>query len=367
MRTKSDPEAQAPAPLPLDIASNLSDLAQRPSVALAVEAMREFLGMDVAYTSEIVGDQTTLHAAEGDGESFHISEGLVLPTDQTYCHRIMSGRLPHVNPDIRGDERAASMPITQIADVGAYTSVPLNFSDGRLYGTLCAASHDAMPSLGHRELQFLHVFARIVADQLEREEIQDQALRLEAQASAAATLIAAVDARDSYTGEHSEAVVVHAGAVARDLELSPSEVKDVEQVALLHDIGKIAIPDAILQKTGQLTDGEWEVMRTHPVRSEQLIASVPHLAALAPGIRAEHERWDGGGYPDGLSGEQIPLASRITLVCDAYHAMTSDRPYRQAMSADQACAEIADGAGVQFCPTAAQSLLRVLATQSLPE
>ncbi|MBA3263250.1 MAG: HD domain-containing protein [Thermoleophilaceae bacterium] len=346
----------------MDVAGNLSELAQRPSVTLALEAMREFLGMDVAYTSEIVGDKMTLRAVDGDAESFSVGEGVSLPSEQTYCQRVMTGRLPNINPDIRGDDRAASLPITQIADVGAFTSVPLHFSDGRLYGTLCAASHDAMPSLGYRELQFLHVFARIVADQLEREEIQGKAQQLESQASAAATLIAAVDARDSYTGEHSQAVVAHAGAVARDLGLSVSEAKNVELGALLHDIGKIAIPDAILNKDAPLTDEEWEVMRAHPIFSERLIGNVPQLAHLAPAIRAEHERWDGGGYPDGLAGEQIPLASRITLVCDAYHAMTSDRPYRKAMPADRAMAEIAGGAGTQFCPTAAAALLRVLAT-----
>jgi hypothetical protein len=356
---RTQPEVSEPS---TDLASNLSELAQRPSVERALEAMREFLGMDVAYTSEIIGDQMALRAVEGDGASFCISEGMSLPSEQTYCHRVMAGRLPNVNPDIRGDDRAASLPITQIGDIGAFTSVPLHFSDGRLYGTLCAASHDAMPSLGYRELQFLHVFARIVADQLEREEIQGQALELESQASAAATLIAAVDARDSYTGEHSQAVLAHAVAVARDLGLNVSEVREVELAALLHDIGKIAIPDAILHKDGALTDEEWEVMRAHPIFSERLIGNVPQLADLAPMIRAEHERWDGSGYPDGLAGEQIPLASRITLVCDAYHAMTSDRPYRKAMSPERARDEIAGGAGTQFCPTAAQALLRVLAT-----
>jgi response regulator RpfG family c-di-GMP phosphodiesterase len=344
-----------------DGVTNLSELAQRPSVELALEAMREFLGMEVAYTSEIVGDQMALRAVDGDGESFSIAEGMSLPAEQTYCHRVITGRLPNVNPDIRGDDRAAQMPITQIAGIGAFTSVPLRFTDGRLYGTLCAASHEAKPSLGHRELQFLHVFARIVADQLERNESQDRAQRVESQASAAATLIAAVDARDSYTGEHSQAVVGHAVAVAHELGLSVADVRDVELAALLHDVGKIAIPDAILRKNGSLTDEEWQVMRSHPIHSESLINNIPHLTHLAPAIRAEHERWDGGGYPDGLAGEQIPLASRITLVCDAYHAMTSDRPYRQALPADRARDEIAKGAGTQFCPAAAQALLSVLA------
>jgi response regulator RpfG family c-di-GMP phosphodiesterase len=160
----------------------------------------------------------------------------------------MTGRLPNVIPDARGDDRTACLPITETMDIGAYTSIPLRFSDGHAYGTLCTASHHAMPSLGYRELQFLHVVARIVADQLEREETQSRALRLESQALAATTLVAAVAARDSYTASHSEAVVGHAVAVARALGLGEPEVNDVEQAALLHDIGKLAIPDAILHK-----------------------------------------------------------------------------------------------------------------------
>jgi HD-GYP domain-containing protein (c-di-GMP phosphodiesterase class II) len=101
-------------------------------------------------------------------------------------------------------------------------------------------------------------------------------------------------------------------------------------------------------------------MRTHPISSERLIRDVPGLARLAPAIRAEHERWDGTGYPDGLAGDQIPIASRITFVCDAYHAMTTDRPYRQALPAAEAQAQISAGIATQFCPTAAQALLHLL-------
>jgi two-component system, cell cycle response regulator len=100
-------------------------------------------------------------------------------------------------------------------------------------------------------------------------------------------------------------------------------------------------------------------MRTHPIRSATLVSSVPGLAHLAPAVRAEHERWDGMGYPDGLKGEQIPLASRITFVCDAYNAMTSDRPYRSALSREHACKEIADGRGSQFCPETADAFLEL--------
>ena len=101
-------------------------------------------------------------------------------------------------------------------------------------------------------------------------------------------------------------------------------------------------------------------MRTHPIASERLINDVPGLAHLAPSIRAEHERWDGGGYPDGLAGEEIPIASRITLVCDAWHAMTSDRPYRKALPLEVAREELRKNLGGQFCPQAGQALLSLL-------
>jgi HD-GYP domain-containing protein (c-di-GMP phosphodiesterase class II) len=129
---------------------------------------------------------------------------------------------------------------------------------------------------------------------------------------------------------------------------------------LLHDIGKLAIPDSMLQKPGPLTDDEQDVMRTHPVESERIVAGLPGLRHLGLAVRSEHERFDGSGYPDGLAGEAIPLASRITFVCDAYHAMVSDRPYRAALTIDQARRQIVDGSGTQFCPKAAGALLATL-------
>ena len=173
-------------------------------------------------------------------------------------------------------------------------------------------------------------------------------------------LLAAVNARDSYTALHSREVVTLARRVARRLGLDEAQTSAVEHIALLHDLGKIAIPDAILRKPGPLTSHEQTLMRQHPVVGAQILASMPELAHLAAAARAEHERWDGGGYPDGLAGEQIPVASRIALVCDAYHAMTSNRPYRRAMSAAAAREEIRREAGAQFCPHASAALLDVL-------
>ena len=347
-----------------DGALRLAELAQEPTVERAAEAVREFLGMDVAFTGQISAGHQVCEVLRGDGDSFGMHQGMGLPLDATYCQRVLDGRLPNVIPDVRADERAASLPITEAGNVGAFVSVPLRFSDGELYGTLCAASHEARPDLGYRELQFLRVFARMVSDTLEREQLQQGVLESQRQQESITTLSAALDARDSYTGEHSEAVVGHAIAVAERLGLSETEVSEVRHVALLHDIGKIAIPDAILNKNGPLTDSEWTVMRTHSVRSAALVSAVPGLAHLAAAVRAEHERWDGKGYPDGLKGQQIPLASRITFVCDAYHAMTSDRPYRIALPTAQACAEIADGSGSQFCPDTAHAFLEIMRTEN---
>ncbi|HEV2785195.1 MAG TPA: diguanylate cyclase [Solirubrobacteraceae bacterium] len=174
-------------------------------------------------------------------------------------------------------------------------------------------------------------------------------------------LLAAVNARDSYTAMHSREVVTLARGVARRLGLDDAKTSEAEHIALLHDLGKIAIPDAILRKAGPLTSHEQMLMRQHPVVGAQILGSMPELAHLAPAVRAEHERWDGTGYPDGLAGEEIPIASRIALVCDAYHAMTSNRPYRRAMSAAAAREEIRREAGAQFCPYATAALLEVLA------
>ena len=332
----------------------------QPSVERAVAAVRDFLGMDVAYASEFVDGQAELRVLRGDGASFALREGLSVPLEYTYCQRVLDGRLPNLMPDVRGDERSASMPATEAAGIGAFATVPITLSDGRLYGTLCAASHAAQPSLEFRDLQFLHVFARIVADQIERDQQLQHARALELRASATSTLLAALGARDGYTGEHSQAVLELAARVAARLGLDERAVDQVRQAALLHDIGKIAVPDAILNKPGPLTAEEWEVMRAHPITSEEIVTSTGGLGDLAPVLRAEHERWDGRGYPDGLAGEQIPLASRITFVCDAYQAMTSDRPYRSALSLDDARKEIAAGAGTQFCPSSAHALLAVL-------
>jgi HD-GYP domain-containing protein (c-di-GMP phosphodiesterase class II) len=173
-------------------------------------------------------------------------------------------------------------------------------------------------------------------------------------------LAAAIEARDKYTQGHSEQVVRLATGVAMLLGLTADAVERVGHGALLHDVGKLAIPPEILHKDGVLDDAEWRVMAEHPVIGEGILRRIPQLAPLAPIVRHEHEHWDGTGYPDGLSGRRIPIGSRIILACDAYAAMMTERPYRRALWKADAVAELRARAGTQFDPAVVEALLDLL-------
>ena len=173
-------------------------------------------------------------------------------------------------------------------------------------------------------------------------------------------LSAALGARDGYTSEHSAATVLLTQTVGRRLGLDSDALAELAQIAALHDIGKLGVPTDIIRKPGPLTGEEWAVMKEHSSIGERILKAVPELAGAARAVRHGHERWDGRGYPDRLVGEEIPLTSRIVFICDAYDAMTSDRPYRPAMSPGDAIRELREGAGTQFDPQVVQALLAVL-------
>jgi putative nucleotidyltransferase with HDIG domain len=238
----------------------------------------------------------------------------------------------------------------------------LRFSDGRLYGTLGALSHSPDPSLGERDVRLVRTLGSLVAEQLEREELGNRHPAIEAAGLQA--LSAAIEARDSYVGDHSRSVAALATEVARVMGLPEKEVALVRQAAFLHDVGKLAIPDSILKKREPLDAAELEAMQEHAAIGARMVGSIRGLDHLAPIIRATHERWDGQGYPDGLSGEQIPLASRIIHACDAWHAMTSDRPYREALGR-AALDELQENMGKQFDPRVVLALVEVVKVRRL--
>ena len=169
----------------------------------------------------------------------------------------------------------------------------------------------------------------------------------------------ALDARDPYSAGHSVAVAVYSRDIAREIGLAPVDVQRTYLAGLLHDIGKIAVPDAILRKPAALTDDEFEEIRLHPVIGEQILAPSAHLQDVLPGVRHHHERIDGKGYPDQRKDAEIPLQARIIAVADAYNAMTSDRPYRSGLPLATAVDEVVRLAGTQFDPSCVLTLTQV--------
>ena len=163
------------------------------------------------------------------------------------------------------------------------------------------------------------------------------------------SLAGAIDAKDPYTKGHSTSVSRYAEALARAVNLPEHEVERIKIGALLHDVGKIGIPESVLKKPGKLDDDEWEIMKQHPtIGAEKVLAPNEALRDLIPIVKYHHERLDGKGYPEQLKGNQIPLAARIVSVADAYHALVSDRPYRKGMPIEKACAILKEGAGIQW-------------------
>jgi diguanylate cyclase (GGDEF)-like protein len=174
----------------------------------------------------------------------------------------------------------------------------------------------------------------------------------------------ALEANDEYTSTHARWITDLALKVGEELGLEPQALKRLELGALFHDIGKIGIPSRILTKAAPLTPDERALVETHPILGERILAPIQQLGEVRFIVRCAHERYDGTGYPDGLSGEQIPLESRIVLACDAFHAMTTDRPYRTSLGADEAKRRLVEGSGSQFDPQVVEALLRVLGGQT---
>jgi putative two-component system response regulator len=192
--------------------------------------------------------------------------------------------------------------------------------------------------------------ARAVSARIERSRAVESAHSIEAYLRTILVIANAVEARDAYTGGHVERVSDYSQRLAAGLGWSEGKVQEVHLSAILHDIGKISVPDAILNKAEELTDAEWDVMKQHPVRGVEILAPLRQPQMILDGVRYHHERYDGRGYPDGLKGENIPETGRLIAIADAYDAMTSDRAYRKALSHEEALNRLRSDAQKQFDP-----------------
>jgi putative nucleotidyltransferase with HDIG domain len=171
-------------------------------------------------------------------------------------------------------------------------------------------------------------------------------------------LAEAIDAKDPYTRGHSERVARYAAAIAEEMALDPEEVERVRLAALLHDVGKIGVDDRIIRKPTALTEEEFAVMKTHPTKGAAIMGAIPQLADVIPGMRHHHEKWEGGGYPDGLKGEAIPMQARIVTVADTFDAMTTNRPYQKAMQIGYVVERIRSFSEIRYDPVVVEAFLR---------
>jgi len=236
-------------------------------------------------------------------------------------------------------------------------SAPIRYQ-GEVRGALSIGTVDPARDFGRHELDSLRRLADMGSMALEQAEMRKH-LEL-AVGSGVEALTEAIDMRDHYTWHHSKNVMELAGKVGERLELDEAALAELAFAARLHDVGKIGVPDAILNKPAKLTEDEYEQMKRHSLLGYDIVEAAD-MAVEARWVRHHHERFDGGGYPDGLAGEEIPLESRVILVADAFEAMTSDRPYRQAPGQSFAIVELGRNAGTQFDPAVVEALTCVLA------
>lgn len=184
--------------------------------------------------------------------------------------------------------------------------------------------------------------------------------------SAVQALAESLEARDPYTSGHSTRVTDYAVRVAKTIGVSAPSIDTLRYASRLHDIGKLGISEATLHKAGRLSEDEWALMREHPAKGERIVQSLGFLDRAQPIVRHHHERWNGSGYPDGIRGEEIPFLTRILSVADCYDAMTSQRPYRAAMSHDEAMAELEKGKGELFDPAVVNQFTKIIGTGAAP-
>ena len=259
------------------------------------------------------------------------------------AHSVFGGLANHISP------RAV------LGFVGVVYSVDAALAPVGLTLAFATRANPALALLALPLVGLLRYFSR------ERQQRIDHALELsDAYRGTAFLLGDVVEADDAYTGTHSRHVVDLVLGVADELALSPSDRRDAEFVALLHDIGKIRIPATIINKPGPLDPAERALIEKHTIEGEQMLARVGGLLGqVGHLVRSCHEHWDGNGYPDKLTGERIPLVARIVCVCDAFSAITTDRPYRAARSEEEALAELQRCSGTQFDPQVVTALVRL--------
>ncbi|MDR7414843.1 MAG: HD domain-containing phosphohydrolase [Armatimonadota bacterium] len=346
----------------IDLAITAS-LDPRVTMQVLLEQVTAQLGVDAAAVLLLSPDTLELECAAHRGFRTPLLERVRLKVGRCYAGRAALERRIYTFADLPGPEDPLRRRIFEEEGIRAYYAAPM-ISRGRVLGVL-ETYHRAEVEADGDWLEMLEALAGQAAiavdnarlfDDLERSNLQ---LRMAYEATIEGWA-RALELRERETGAHTQRVADLTVQVARKLGVPEHEIVHLRRGAILHDIGKIAVPDHILLKPGPLTEEEWAVMRRHPEYAYELLSPIEYLRPALEIPYGHHERWDGSGYPRGLRGEEIPLAARIFAVVDVYDALTSDRPYRRAWSHEQAVAYLREQAGRQFDPRVVEAFLQVL-------
>jgi putative nucleotidyltransferase with HDIG domain len=243
--------------------------------------------------------------------------------------------------------RRLSRPITRLADSTRAVAVGQYGASVEVTGT--AEIADLSENFNIMSASIRDAFERVQKAARENQELFIASIR---------ALAAAIDAKDPYTRGHSERVARYSSAIAKELALPTEEARKVRLSALLHDVGKIGVDDRIIRKPTALTDEEFDLMKAHPVKGAAIMEAIPQMADIIPGMKYHHEKWEGGGYPEGLKGEQIPLQARIVAVADAFDAMTTTRPYQKAMEVSYVLERLREMSSKRFDGQVVEALAR---------
>ena len=309
----------------------------------SVEVTARVLGAERAalwIQEDTVSGDLVARASNGYAPNVDPAQGRRFPG--TLAHEWLEGR---TEPFVLEPEVVAHMDGVESDRIGRFVIAPMRLENSRV-GALTVTIDDQ--GLDDRQLRLLTGLAhqaKLAIESAESFESLEHTF-----VSTVAALANALEANDAYASSHARWITDMALLVGRELQLDRETLKRLELGALFHDIGKIGISSEILQKPGPLTEEEFEIVKQHPELGEKILAPIDRLADVRPIVRACHERWDGLGYPDGKAGDEIPLEARIVLVCDAFHAMVTDRPYRKHLPAPEAVRRLREAAGTQFDP-----------------
>jgi diguanylate cyclase (GGDEF)-like protein len=334
------------------------------------ESPDEVLGRSVEVTARVLAtERAALWIEESDephGLVARASFGYSFDKDparmrQRFAHDVAHAWLDREEPFVLEPPDVAAIAGIDESRAERFVVAPLKLEGSRVAALTATIGDRTLDDRQLRLLAGLAHQAKLAIESAENYESLESTF-----VSTVAALANALEANDEYTSSHARWITDVSLLVGRALDLDREALKRLEFGALFHDIGKIGIPSEILQKPGPLTDAEFAIVKEHPELGEKILAPIDRLADVRPIVRACHERWDGLGYPDGKCGDEIPIESRIVLVCDAYHAMVTDRPYRRRLDPEEAVRRLRESAGTQFDPVAVNAFVDLFDAGAVP-